>query len=156
MYEERNYSRYADYFSCIRNHIWTSQHKIASISSDHHKITIKRRYTLALELQVGHRMTVALWVRGCIVGVSWKTWRHGQTEYVICKTWSMGCSDTRVGEWKFTVRLLRRAWIGSSSVPAFYHAYQLLSLRENRSTRATVTQALHILVKTLLNDGLEK
>jgi len=23
MYEERNYSRYADYFSCIRNHIWT-------------------------------------------------------------------------------------------------------------------------------------
>jgi hypothetical protein len=34
------------------------------------QITIKRRYTLALELQVGHSMPVALWVRWCIVGVS--------------------------------------------------------------------------------------
>jgi len=62
MFQEHNYSWYVDYFSCTRNHIWTPQHKIASISSDHHKITTKWRYTLALELQVGHRMPVALWV----------------------------------------------------------------------------------------------
>jgi len=36
MSQERNYSWYVDYFSCIRNHIWTPQRKIASISSGHH------------------------------------------------------------------------------------------------------------------------
>jgi len=53
-----------------------------------------------------YRMRDALWVRlycGCSMK-NVKTWVNGK-----CKTWSMDCSDTRVGEWKLAVPILRRS-----------------------------------------------
>ena len=69
-----------------------------------------RRYTFPLELQVGYRIRDALCVRlhcGCFMK-NVKTWVNGKR-----KTWSMDCSDTRVGEWKLAVPILRRSQINN-------------------------------------------
>ena len=70
------------------------------------KISRPRSHNFPLELQVGYRMRDALWVRlhcGFFMK-NVKTWVNGK-----CKTWSMDCSDTRVGERKFAVPTLRRS-----------------------------------------------
>jgi len=65
------------------------------------------RYTFPLELLQDACCIVGTWVfhlhYGCFMK-NMETWVNGT-----CKTWSMGRSDTRVGEWKLSVLILRRS-----------------------------------------------
>jgi hypothetical protein len=78
----------------------TIQRKIANIRLEHHKPTLQFGAT---------RCKWCLLHCGC-VGVSWN----------LVKTWSMGCSDTRAGEWKLCVRILRRTQLAVNCTQCQY------------------------------------